>query len=142
MKIKLILLQMFSFVASIAPLAVTVVVRWGEYVKSPSDSVRLGIGCIFVVLFVILKVLGKLRMPKRIAFFAIVLMMSYLLKPIIDDLILLSAMALAGEFIDAVFFQRKIESIRENIRVGKISDATAKQVETIISKYMSDSGRV
>ena len=65
----------------------------------------------------------------------------YLLQPIIKDLMLLSGMALAGEFLDFVCFQRAIRITKENILIGKTADATTTQVEQVIKKYLG-SGRV
>ena len=53
--------------------------------------------------------------------------------------ILLSGMALAGEFLDFVCFQRAIRITKENILIGKTADVTTAQVEEVLKKYI---GRV
>ena len=92
-------------------------------------------------MFLFLKVIGKLGMPRRIVLFGIVFIMAYLLQAILADLILLSGMALAGEFLDLVCFQRAIRITKENILIGKTADATTSQVEQVLKKYLGN-GRV
>lgn len=142
LRTKLIFLQIGSFLVSIAPLIVVIVLKWNSYTSEPSDSIKLGIGCVIGLIFIFLKVVGKLKMPSRIVSFGIVFIMSYLLKAILDDLILLSGMALAGETLDMIIFQPFIKKIKEKIQIGKQSNATAAQVEEIIKQYLGSNGRV
>lgn len=74
-------------------------------------------------------------MPRRIILFASIFAMSYLLQPVLADLMLISGMALAGEFVDFLFFQTAIKKIKDEINTEKTSDATATKVEEIIKKY-------
>ena len=66
-----------------------------------------------------LKVIGKLQMPRRIVLFGIVFVMAYLLQALMNDLILLSGMALAGEVLDMLFFQYFIKKTKEKILIEK-----------------------
>lgn len=142
LKTKLIFLQIGSFLVSIAPLVVVIALKWNSYTSEPSDTIKLGIGCMIGLVFILLKVVGKLKMPSRIVSFGIVFIMSYLLKAILDDLILLSGMALAGEAFDMIIFQTLIKRIKEKIQIGKQSNATTDQVEELFKKYMASNGRV
>lgn len=141
MKSRLILLQIGSFIVSIAPLIIVLVINWGDYTKTPGDTIKLCIGGIMVLFFIFLKVIGKLKMPRRIVLFGVVFIMAYLLQAIMDDMILLSGMALLGEFVDMVCFQRFIKKLKENILIGKTANATTDQVEQVIQKYLGN-GRV
>lgn len=140
MKIKLLILRVCSFLVSIAPLAIVFALRWGTYTKEPSDTIKLTIGSVIIVIFLIMKVAGKLKMPRRIVTFGIVFVMSYLLKNIMDDIILISGMALAGEFVDYVAFQYPIKKLKEKITIEKTADATAEKIEQVMKKYVG--GRV
>lgn len=91
------------------------------------------------MLFLFMKVVGKLKMPRRIVLYGIVFTMAYLLQAILSDLVLLSGMALVGEFLDSICFQNAIKNTKEKIYVGKTADATTAQVEEVIKKYI---GRV
>lgn len=136
LRLRLILLYIGSFITCIAPLLVCFIVNWDKYTKTPGDTVKLCIGGILAVFFLFLKVIGKLKMPRRIVLFGIVFIMAYLLQAIFDDLILLSGMALAGEFLDFVCFQRAIRITKENILIGKTADTTTAQVEEVLKKYI------
>lgn len=140
MKIKLLILRVCSFLVSIAPLAIIFILRGDTYLQKPYDAVKLTIGGVLIVIFLIMKVTGKLKMPRRIVLFFIVFIMSYLLKNIMDDIILISGMALAGEFVDYVAFQYPIKKLKERITIGKTADATAEKIEQVMKKYVG--GRV
>ena len=139
MRRKLTLLYIGSFIISILPLLVVLIVRWDEYTKTPSDTVKLCIGGIICLFFVLLKVIGKLKISRRIVLFGVVFVLVYLLKAVVDDLLLLSGMALFGELLDMLFFQRAIRLTKEGLIVEKTSTATTEKVEEVIKKYI---GRV
>ena len=139
LRLRLVLLYIGSFIVCVAPLLVCFIVNWDKYTKTPGDTVKLCIGGLIAVFFLFLKVIGQLKMPRRLVLFGIVFVMAYLLQAILDDLMLLSGMALAGEFLDFVCFQRAIRITKENILVGKTADATTAQVEEVLKKYI---GRV
>ena len=141
LRLRLVLLYIGSFITCVAPLLVCFIVNWDKYTKTPSDTVKLCIGGILALFFLFLKVIGKLKMPRRIVLFGVVFIMAYLLQAIMDDMILLSGMALLGEFIDLVCFQGFIKKLKENILIGKTANATTDQVEQVIQKYLGN-GRV
>lgn len=141
MKSRLALLRIGSFIVSIAPLVIVLIINWGKYTKTPGETVKLCIGGIMVAFFIFLKVIGKLKMPRRIVLFGVVFIMAYLLQAIMNDMLLLSGMALLGEFMDMVCFQGFIKKLEENILIGKTANATTDQVEKVIQKYIGN-GRV
>ena len=138
-RVRLIFLYIGSFIVSIAPLLTVLILNWDKYAKTPSDTVKLCLGGIICLIFIFMKVVGKLHMPSRIVFFGIVFIMAYLLQALLYDLILLSGMALIGEVIDVICFQHLIKVTKENILVGKTASETSKQVEEVIKSYF---GRV
>ena len=140
LKVRLAFLYVFSFIATIAPLAVCFAINLDKYTAMPSDSVKLALGGGLLLVFVALKVVGKVKLPPRIVVFGIVFVLAYLLKTILADLMLLSGMAFLGEVIDALLFQRAIKRTKEEILVGKTADATSAQVEEVLKKYIG--GRV
>ncbi len=137
LKSRLILLYIGSFIVSIAPLLVCFVLNWNDYTKTPGDTVKLSLGGIMILVLVFIKVIGKLKMPRRIVSFGIAFVMAYLLQAVLQDLLLLTGMALLGEFADYVIFQRAIKQTKEDMLVGKTADATTAQVEEVIKKYIS-----
>ena len=139
LKRNLVFLYIGSFLVSIAPLLAVLITRWNVYTKPPGAPVKLCIGGVICLFFIFLKVIGKLKMPRRIVLFGVVFALVYLLKAILDDLLLLSGMALAGELLDMLFFQMAIRRTKERILIDKTSTATSEKVEEVIKKYI---GRV
>jgi hypothetical protein len=138
-KFKLAMLYVCSFLASTLPLLFVIINRWDHYAQAPSDTIKITIGGLIGLFFLFLKAIGKLKMPSRIILFSVIFVMAYLLKNLLDDIILLSGMALLGEVIDFFVFQRMIKITRENIIVSKTADATTAKVEEMIKKHL---GRV
>ena len=136
LKVRLVILSIASFIVSVAPLIVCLFLNRSDYVKTPGDGIKLTLGGIILAIFVFLKVIGKLKMPRRIVAFGIVFVMAYLLQAVLQDLLLLSGMALMGEFIDYAIFQRVIKKTREDLLVDKTADATTAKVEEVIKKYI------
>ena len=134
---KLAMLYIGSFLVTVLPVATLLALNWGKYTGyTLGGNIRLGAGAIIALAIVALKLIGKLKMPRRVVLFAIVCGLSYLLAPLLDDLFLLSAAALVGEVADWAFFQTGIKRIRERITVEKSSDATADKMEEVLKKYM------
>ena len=140
LRTRLFFLHIGSFAASAAPLICALIINREKYFSEPSDSVKLGVGAMLALLFIALKVFGKLKVPRRIIAFGGVFVMSYLLSPLLSDLVLLSGMAFLGEGIDLVFFAGAIRKTREKILIGKAADATSDRVEELFKKYIG-SGR-
>ena len=139
LKLKLFFLYVGSFIVSISPLLTVLISRWGVYTKTPEDTVKLCIGGLFCLFFIFLKVIGKLKMPRRIVLFGVVFVLVYLLQAILDDLLIISGMALMGELVDTIFFQSAIRRTKEGVLIEKTSAATSDKVEEVIKKYI---GRV
>ena len=144
MKIRLRILQCCSFLLSLLPLLLTIALRWDHYVRTPTDLFGIFVSGIIAVIFVIYKVFDKLKAPRRIIKFAAVFALSYFLRSLTDDLVLLSGMALLGEFLDLVLLSGSIHSISEKIALEKSACATADKVEVIVEKALDKymNGRV
>lgn len=138
-KLRLLLLQLASFISSAAPLTICIILNWSKYAKTPDQTIKLCFGGILGILMIGLKALGKLRIPNAITCYGIIFIMAYLLDKILTDMMLLSGMALLGELLSTVFFNKAIKNMREQLFVCKTADATSAQVEEIFKKYV---GRV
>lgn len=143
-KLALFLLSLGSLVATVAPLAVTVILKRAEYFTAPAQSVKLALGASLALFFIALKALGRIKIPRGVVGFGIVFLLSYLLESILKDLTLLSGMALLGECLDLLLFRSAIKRTKENIAVSKTAsattDATVTGVEELFKKYVG-SGR-
>ncbi|MBQ9743582.1 MAG: hypothetical protein IJW19_00475 [Clostridia bacterium] len=137
MKKRLLLLLMYicSFVCSVTPLVIYFLANWDKYVKSYEDGVKLSLGGIICVALVLLKISGRMHMPSSTVTLGIILILSYLLRSITDDLIVFSFIALISDITDKIFFSIPIKRIKEGIIIDRGADATAKRVEEIVARY-------
>lgn len=138
LRVKLVFLQIASFIVSAAPLLIWIICNWDSYVKTPSDTIKISVGLVIAAIFLVLKIIGKLKMPKRVVTYSIFLVMSYFLYPLIQDIVWLSAMCLAGEALDLICFQRPIKILKEKILINKTADATTTQVTTEVKKMFDE----
>lgn len=131
-KLKISLLYLLSFVLSIGPVAVYFLMNMDRYVKTVSDKVKITVGIALLLIIVVLKVLGKLKVPSRAVLFGIVFILSYLLSSIINDLIVFSFLALLGEIMDSacqIFITRE----KENLRATSTAKKTALEVQRVLN---------
>ncbi|MBQ4585248.1 MAG: hypothetical protein IJA82_03470 [Clostridia bacterium] len=132
-RLRLPLLYLLSFVLSIGPIAIFVAFNIDSYVSTTYEAIKLSLGGIMVAIILILKVLGKLKIPSRVVVFSFVLVLSYLLNSLIMDLCILSFLALVGEFFDLVlgiFIKRE----KEKHTNEKIAKQTVNQLERLMPR--------
>ena len=129
-----------SFLASIIPLGLVVWMHRDEYIATVGQAVKLSIGGIIVAILLLLKIIGKLKMPRRVTAFAMIFILSWLLAVVLQDLMLLSGAALIGEVVDEIFFRRSIKRLDERINMEKSADVTVQKMEQMMQKYVG--GRV
>ena len=143
MKDKLILLglSLCGFFTSVLPLAIVFWMNREKYFIDTPAKVKLALGGVIVLVFVVLKVLGKVKIPGRITTAVIVMALAYLLEALLNDLMLLTAAYLAGEILDMLFFDAPAKRLREKLQMEKQADVTAGRMEQLLSKYVGN-GRV
>ena len=134
-RLRLAILYVCSFIVSVAPLLIYFLINFGKYTKEPHEKIKLCVGGVILLFFVFLKVIGKLRMPRRIVLFSIVFIMVYLLQTILDDLLVISFLALLGELIDSICFQWVIKKTKEDMLVSKTAEKTAQEIDQVLQKY-------
>ena len=129
--LKIPILYMLSFLCSIGPVAVYFFVNWHRYVQTMPEKIKLSCGIVCLLVIVLLKVMGKLYLPSRAALFGIVFVMCYLLEAIINDLIVLSFLALVGELLDAIcqLFLRRAKKKQNN---EELAEAVANAVNGLV----------
>lgn len=134
------ILYLLSFLASIGPLAAVFAFNFREYVGTVQDAVKLGFGAILAAVFMLLKVLGKLKVPRRVVFEAFCLLFSYLFAALLEDLMLISFAALLGEALDYALFQPRIARAKKAREREETADVTVERMEELLDKYIG--GRV
>lgn len=131
---KIILLYILSFIVSVLPVLIYFFINFSRYTKTVPETIKLCFGGALMLIFVFLKVIGKLKMPSRSALFAIIFMLSYLLQAILDDLLIFSFLALLGEILDMIV-SVPIKRIKEKMGIDKVASATAEKIDDVMQKY-------
>ena len=140
-KTKLFFLTLGGFFASILPLVAVVAWNWQSYARTVPEAVKLGVGGMIAAVLILLKVLGVLKIPGRVSVVALVMLLSYLLRSLLDDLTLLCFAYLLGEALDALLFARPAKRLREKLQMEKQAKVTADAVGDAIKSYIGN-GRV
>lgn len=138
LKAKLVFLEIGSFIVSVAPLLVFIFINWTSYVKTPSDTIKISVGLVIAIILFILKVIGKLKMPKRVVTYAVLCILSYFLYPLIQDIVWLSGLCFVGEVLDLLIFQKPIKNTKEVILVNKTADATTDKVKSEVKSLFDE----
>jgi len=136
----LFLLYVLSFLFSVLPLGAVFALNFDKYTETVVDTVKLSFGGVLLVVFVILKVLGKLKMPRRVVFYAFVFLGAWLFAAVLEDLLIRSGAALVGEGIDYIILQPMISKRKAAREREAVADVTADRLEEVLDKYIG--GRV
>ena len=130
-----VLLFICSFICSIAPITVYFAVNSEKYIKSPEDTFRLCFGGLICICLLMLKVIGKLKLPSSTVAFGILFLLSYLLKSITDDILIFSFLALIGDLADKIFFAIPISRLKKSIEYEKSADVTVRKLDEVMERY-------
>ena len=122
--LRWILLSMLRVVVTVAPLAITFIVRRDAYFTAPGQSIKLTIGGALCMVLLFLATIGKLKMPRRVVAVSCALALSWLFGAIIKDLTFLLAMWLVGEVADLVVAPFALRA-KEDITIGRAARVTA-----------------
>ena len=131
-RFKMPLLYLLSFVASVLPVAIYFFANSERYFVTVPDKVKLTAGLVCFAVIVLLKAMGKLKMPSRATLFAFVMVMCYLLERVLNDLLVFSFLALLGEVLDMVC-QYFIRKAKEEKLLKKSAERTAGEIERILN---------
>lgn len=139
-RVVLSLMYICSFICSIAPLVIYVAVNHERYIGVRADAVKLSVGGLICAALVLFKILGRLKAPSSTVCLGIFFLLSYLLKSITDDLVVLSFLALTGDLADKIFLGIPISRLRSGISAERTADATADKLEAILERYYRGEG--
>lgn len=106
------LLTTASVITVITPLLVTLGINFNEYFIARGAGIQVGFGGALAILLVILLARDKLTAFKGVWGYLVVFLLAVFLKPIIDDIVLLTGMALAGKAADSIFIQIPLRRVR------------------------------
>ena len=131
-KIKIPILYLFSLFFSIGPVLIYFLANLDRYVQTSPQGIKVTCGFALLFIIAVLKVMGKLKIPSRIYAFAIVFLLSYLLKDVLRDLIIFSFLALIGELLDGVC-QAMIVRAREERVATRVAERNADEIKKVLS---------
>lgn len=125
---KIVTLELIGFAVSVAPLLVVLISRWDRYVNTSGGAFRLTFGLIIILLFALLKAIGKLKMPRRVFVFATVSALAWLMESVLNDLSLLAGMAFVGEMLDIIIVQPLIRKEKEKQSNERLATAIGEAI--------------
>ena len=131
----IVLLFICSFICSIAPITVYFAVNSEKYIKSPEDTFKLCLGGLICLGLIMLKVIGKLKLPSSTVAFGFLFLLSYLLKSITDDILIFSFLALVGDLADKIFFAIPISRLKKSIEYERSADVTVRKLDEVMERY-------
>lgn len=142
--LKLKLLEGGGIVTSLLPLIVVIIINWNDYVMAAGGQTwKLTVGGVMAVGMIAIAMLGKMKLPGLKTFFAILLVIIFLIEPILADLKLLCACALGGQLINSVTFELLAKKYKETMTMEKQADINAKATQKVIEETINKmSGRV
>lgn len=106
------LLTTASVFTVITPLLVTLGINFNEYFIARGAGVQVGFGGALAILLIVLLAKDKLTAFKGVWGYLVVFLLAVFLKPIIDDIVLLTGMALTGKAADSIFIQIPLKRVR------------------------------
>ena len=140
-KVKLRLTQGAGFVASVAPLAVTVGINWDHYVATDKSPVGLTVGGLMLAFLIAMQMLGQARkvFGNGIVVSGFIFVLVCCLEPILMEAKLLSGMMLAGQGINVLAFQPVIRKLKTQAANEETAKVTTESMTAALEKF---SGRV
>ena len=102
-----------------------------KYVSTTYEGIKLFSGGVILSVILLLKVIGKLKIPSGVCLFGILFVLSYLFSAILQDLMIFSLLAFCGEVADSVvgiFIAKE----RRRIMEQRSAELTAKEVERVL----------
>jgi hypothetical protein len=139
LKGKLVILTACSILVSVMPLLLLFLVNLPRYVRSVEDAIKLSVGAIVVIVILVVKAIGKLKIPRRVVTSTIFLMLCWLLSTMLSDLLIIAAVWWGSEILDFVVFAPWIKRTRQALLVEKTAAASAEATVEAVKAYLGRS---
>lgn len=139
LKLRLFVLTVLSFLVSVVPLLSVFIKNFDKYVSCAEDVMKLSIGALVIMIIMLLKVIGKLKLPPRLVTATVMLVMCWLFAKLLEDLLIISLAWWVSELVDFIIFTPLIRRTREAILVQKTAAASAEATVEAVKSYL---GRV
>lgn len=128
--------ETISFFVSILPVSIVILSKWDLYTASPGGVLKVAAGGVLLAIVLLMGVLGRLNVPGDIWAAVFVLVVSYLMQSVLDDIILLTAMYIVGRLCDKIVCRRYIKRIRAELSARRTAELTGQTVVDQIKQYL------
>lgn len=129
--IKIAILSILDFIFLFGPLATIMIINRNTYFYR-QEGIKLSVGCIMGLVFVILLMKGKIKGLGAFWWCLIVTVMFYLIQTILIDATLLAGMATIGAFFDNAIFKPMLIKQRKIKELELSSDINAKALKRVV----------
>lgn len=113
-----------SFLVSVLPLGCFFLKNFNRYVTSTDDVWKMSVGAMIIIIIMLLKVLGKLRVPGRMVVSAIFMGMCWLFASLLSDLLIISTIWCVSEAVDFIIFAPIGRAIQRRLNIRETAEAT------------------
>ena len=97
-----ILFKVLAFIFLVAPMGALLIIKKDVYFIK-GENVKLSIGCILTLIFLIFALLGKLKGMNSILILAMVEVLTYLMKVLVNDILLIIPCCMGGLVMYQIF---------------------------------------
>jgi uncharacterized membrane protein len=135
--------KMLDVIIALLPLAILIIIQWDIYFARKSKYAFQNIvGLSMLGVFISLILARKTKLFSLVGISGILTLILFLMRSIINDLVVISFMVFLGLFISKIWTtpkKRKWERIRDKVETADIS---AEALENVVDKVITRSGRV
>lgn len=128
-----------AFILSVAPVSIVILSKWRVWVTDPSQAISIGTGGIMVGAVVLLSILGRLKVPGDIWVWTFSLILMFLLKNVINDLLILNAALLGGRVCDKILTATYVKRVKKELEARDVAERTGRSVMDGIKSYLEES---
>ena len=141
--VRVIFWKIFDVIIALLPLAILIIIQWDIYFARKSKYAFQNIvGLSMLGVFISLILARKTKLFSLIGISGIMTLILYLIRTIINDLVVISFMVFLGLFISKIWTTPKKEKwIRIKDKV-ETADISAEALENVVDKVIARSGRV
>ena len=129
---KSIIFKILAFVGLLLPIATLIYLKKDVYFIK-GETMKLSIGCILTLVFSLFCFLGKVKNLNGIIILAIIWVLTYLMKSLIDDILLIIPCCIAGLVIYNIFnhFYKHYHDIHLIQRNPKLDQSARQEVKVV-----------
>lgn len=125
-----------AFLLSVLPVSAVILSKWSLWVSNPGQAVALGAGGVMVGIVILLSILGRLKISGDIWFLAFSLILLFLIRAAMDDLLLLNGALLGGRVSDKILTATYVKRVRGELESREAAERAGKTVMDGVKNYL------